>query len=143
MTEPPDWPFERSAEGTVRPWYLTAIGYLVVLFPDPEEARRAERGLVEGGTVQSEEILRIVSRLREQRTLVARLVAALSADPDARRRFLDNARRGGAALWLVAKTKKRADQLVGALADYGYASLRYYGEDGVTDIHRDADDEPG
>ena len=151
MTEPPDWPFERPAEGTVRPWYLTATGYLVVLFPDPEEARRAERGLVEGGTVppeearlyESEEILRIVSRLREQRTLVARLVAALSADPDARRRFLDNARRGGAALWLVAKTKKRADQLVGALADYGYASLRYYGEDGVTDIHRDADDEPG
>jgi hypothetical protein len=146
VTEPHDWPFERPAEGTVRPWYLTATGYLVVLFPGPEEARRAERGLAEGGAVQpeearlyeSEEILANVARLREQRTLVARAVAALVADPDAKQRFLDNARQGGAALWLVAKTRKRADQLVGALADYGYGSLRYYGEDGVTDIRRDA-----
>ena len=31
MTEPHDWPLEQPAEGTLRPWYLTATGYLMVL----------------------------------------------------------------------------------------------------------------
>ena len=47
VTEPHDWPLERPGEGTLRPWYLTATGYLVVLFGDPEEARRAHHGLLE------------------------------------------------------------------------------------------------
>jgi hypothetical protein len=146
VTDPHDWPFEQSAEGTVRPWYLTATGYLVVLFNDPEEARRARRGLLERDLpeaevrlYESEEILRILDRLRRQRSILARAVAALAADPGARDRFLDNARAGGAALWLIAPARQRADQLVALLADYGYSSLRYYGEDGVADLERDAD----
>jgi hypothetical protein len=146
VTEPHDWPLEQPAEGTVRPWYLTATGYLVVLFGDPEEAQRAQRGLVgrevpekEVRLYQSEEILANLARQREERSIVARAVAALVADPDARQRFLDNARTGGAALWLVAPTRDRADHLVGLLADYSYSSLRYYGHDGVADLERDAD----
>jgi hypothetical protein len=144
MTEPPDWPFEQPAEGTLRPWYLTASGYLMVLFSDPGEAHRARRGLLEREVAEqdlrlyeSEEILRILDRLRRQRSILARAVAALAADPGARQRFMDNARSGGAILWLVAPTKDRADQLVSLLADYDYASLRYYGEDGVADLERD------
>jgi hypothetical protein len=146
VTDPHDWPFEQSAEGTMRPWYLTATGYLVVLFNDPQEARRAWRGLLERDLpeaevrlYESEEILRILDRLRRQRSILARAVAALAADAGARQRFLDNARTGGAALWLVAPSRDRADQLVALLADYGYSSLRYYGEDGVHDLQRDAD----
>jgi hypothetical protein len=150
VTEPHEWPFEQSAEGSVRPWYLTATGYLVVLFSDPEEARRAERGLAErlsGEAVrlyQSEEILQIVDRLQGERSIVAKAVASLVADAPAKQRFLDNARAGGAALWLIAPTRERANQLVGLLADYGYSSLRYYGEDGVADLQRDpgTTDEP-
>ena len=145
MTEPPDWPLEQPAEGTVRPWYL-ATGYLVVLFRDPAEARRARQGLLERNVpaeevrlYEPEELQRHLARLQEQRSILAKAVAALVADPDAKRRFLDNARAGGAAMWLVAPTKDRADQLVGLLADYGYSSLRYYGEDGVSDLERDAD----
>jgi hypothetical protein len=70
---------------------------------------------------------------------VAKAVAALVADPGAKQRFLDNARAGGAALWLVAPTRDRADQLVVLLADYSYSSLRFYGHDGVADLQRDAD----
>jgi hypothetical protein len=146
VTEPRDWPFERPAEGTLRPWYLTATGYLVVLFSDPEEARRAQRGLLDHSVSQddvrlyeSEEILRIVSRLQEERSILAKAIAALVADPGAKQRFLDNACTGGAALWLVAPTKDHADHLVGLLADYSYSSLRYYGDDGVADLQRDAD----
>jgi hypothetical protein len=146
MTESHDWPFEQSAEGSLRPWYLTATGYLVVLFSDPEEAERARDGLVDGRVAEhdlrlytSEEILGILARLQKERSILARAVAALAADTSARQRFLDNARTGGAALWLVAPTRDRADQLVSLLADYGYSSLRYYGEDGVADLQRDAD----
>ena len=117
----------------------------MVLFNDPEEARRAQRGLLERKVPQeelrlyeSEELLRIVARLQEERSILARAVAALVADPSVKQRFLDNARTGGAALWLVAPTRDRADHLVGLLADFGYSYLRYYGDDGVADAQRDA-----
>ena len=146
MTEPPDWPLDRPGEGTVRPWYLASTGYLMVLFRDPAEARRARQGLLERKVApeelrlyEAEELQRNLARLREERSVLARAVAALAADPDVKRRFLDNVRAGGAALWLVARTEDRADQLVGLLADYGYSWLRYYGQDGVSDLQRDAD----
>ena len=146
MTQPQDWPFEQPADGTLRPWYLTASGYLEVLFSDPEEAQRAQRGLLqhqipkeELRLYESEEILRILSQLQEARSIVAKAVAALVADPDAKQRLLDNAWTGGAALWLVAPTRDRAGHLVQLLADYDYSSLRYYGDHGVTDVQRDAD----
>ena len=146
MTKPQDWPFEQPAEGTLRPWYLTATGYLEALFSDPEEAQRAQRGLLqrkipreELRLYESEEILRILSQLQEERSVVAKAVAALVADPAAKQRFLDNAWTGGAALWLVARTRECADHLVQLLADYDYSSLHYYGQHGVTDVQRDTD----
>jgi hypothetical protein len=146
MTESHDWPFEQSAGGGLRPWYLTATGYLMVLFSDLREAERARSGLVEAKVSEqdlrlytSEEILGILARLQKERSILARAVAALAADASVRQRFMDNARTGGAALWLIAPTRDRANQLVSLLADYGYSSLRYYGEDGVADLQRDAD----
>ena len=146
MPEPHDWPLEQSAEGSLRPWYLTATGYLMVLFQDPAEAHRALRGLVERHVpadevrlYESEELLRNAARLQQERSILARAVAALVADPGVKQRFLDTARTGGAALFLVAPTKDRADQLVVLLADYSYSSLRYYGQDGVSELERDAD----
>jgi hypothetical protein len=144
VTEPHDWPLEQPAAGTLRPWCLRATGYLMVLFSDPEEAQRAQRGLLEREVPQeelrlyaSEEILRIVARLQEERSILAKAVAALVADPSVKQRFLDTARTGGAILWLVAPTRDRADYLVGLLADYDYSFLRYYGDDGVADVQQD------
>jgi hypothetical protein len=146
VTEPHDWPLEQPAEGTVRPWYLTASGYLMVLFSHPDEAQRARSGLVGHEVAQedirlyeSEEILRLLARARKERSILAKAVFALAADPSVKQRVLDNARTGGAALWLVAPTRDRADQLVALLADYSYSSLRYYGQDGVADVQQDAD----
>jgi hypothetical protein len=138
MPEPHDWPFEKSASGSLRPWFLSAEGYLSVLFGAGDEAVRARDGLVGQGVAAedvrlypAEEILRIVARIRAERSALARAVAALTIDPDARERYLDTARVGGAALWLFAPTAERADRLVRLLSDYDYASARYYGEDGV------------
>ena len=146
MTEPYGWPFEQPAEGTLRPWYLTATGYLMVLFSYPEEAQRARSGLLEHNVSQedirlyeSEEILRILARAQKERSILAKAVFALAADPDVKQRFLDNARAGGAALWLVAPTRDRANHLIALLADYSHSFLRYYGEDGVADVQEDAD----
>jgi hypothetical protein len=146
VTEPHDWPLEQPAEGTLRPWYLTATGYLMVLFSHPEEAQRARSGLLEHGVSQedirlygSEEILRILARAQKERSILGKAVFALAADPSVKQRILDNARTGGAALWLVAPTRDRADHLVALLADYSYSFLRYYGEDGVADVQQDAD----
>ena len=84
VTEPHDWPLEQPAEGTLRPWYFRATGYLMVLFSDPEEAQRAQRGLLEHKVpheelrlYESEDILRIVARLQENRSILAKVVAAL------------------------------------------------------------------
>jgi hypothetical protein len=144
MSEPRDWPFERLAKGTVRPWFFSAMGYIAVLFQDGEEARRARQGLLEHGVPErdvrlynSEEILHIVSRLQEERSALAKAVAALTVDREAKERYLDNARAGGSALWLYAPTEEEADRLVRLLTEYDYASLRYYGEDGVEVIRRD------
>ena len=146
VTEPYGWPFEQPAEGTLRPWYLTATGYLMVLFSYPEEAQRARSGLLEHNVSQedirlyeSDEILRILARAQKERSILAKAVFALAADPDVKQRFLDNARAGGAALWLVAPTRDRANHLIALLADYSYSFLRYYGEDGVADVQEDAD----
>ena len=68
-----------------------------------------------------------------------RRISSDSYSRSVKQRILDNARTGGAALWLVAPTRDRADQLVVLLADYGYSFLRYYGDDGVADAQRDAD----
>jgi hypothetical protein len=132
--------------GTLRPWYLTAAGYLTVLFPETTEAQRAQQGLLERGVPENdirlyhgEEILAIASRLQQERSTLAKTIAAVVADRQARQRYLGNAEAGGSALWLFAPTEDRADQLVGFLADYNYGSLRYYGDKGVKDIHRDTD----
>ena len=69
--------------------------------------------------------------LQEERSLVAKAVAALVADPSVKQHFLLNARTGDAALWVFARTGDRADHLVGLLADYDYSFLRYYGEEGM------------
>jgi hypothetical protein len=87
----------------------------------------------------AEEVLNIASRLQQERSILAKTIAAVVSDREARQRYLGNARAGGSALWLFAPTEDRADQLVGFLADYHYGSLRYYGDKGVKDVYGSTD----
>jgi hypothetical protein len=144
VPEPHDWPLERSARGSLRPWFFSAEGYLGLLFKDGEEARRAQRGLLERGVpnedvrlYDAEKVLSNEARLEEERSPLARAIAALTADHAAKDRYLGNARAEGSALWLYAPTHERADRLIGLLADYDYLSLRYSGSEGVEFIRRD------
>lgn len=143
MTEQRDWPLEQSAEGTLRPWHYTAVGYLAVLFEDSGEAERAQRGLRERGVPEGdlrlydgEETLRIASRLQQERSILAKAIDEIVVDHRAERRWLGNARAGGSLLFVFAASTERANRIVGLLADYQYGSLDYFGEHGVEVIER-------
>jgi hypothetical protein len=149
VTEQRDWPPEQSAKGTLRPWHDTAVGYLAVLFEDPGEAQRAQRGLQQRGVPEGdlrlydgEETLRIAARLQQERSILARAIKEIVVDHRAERRWLGNARAGGSLLFAFAPTRERANWMVGLLADYQYGSLDYFGEHGVEVIERDVDSTP-
>jgi hypothetical protein len=149
VTEQRPWPPEQSAKGTLRPWHDTAAGYLAVLFADPEEAQRAQRGLQQQGVPEGdrrlydgEETLGIAARLQQERSILARAIKELVVDHRAERRWLDNARAGGSLLLVFAPTKERAKRMVRLLADYQYGSLDYFGEHGVEVIERDVGSAP-
>jgi hypothetical protein len=149
VTEQRDWPPERSAKGALRPWHDTAVGYLAVLFEDPEEAQRAQRGLQQRGVPEAdlrlydgEETLGIALRLQQERSVLARAIKEIVVDHRAERRWLGNARAGGSVLFLYAPTKERATRMVGLLADYQYGSLDYFGEHGVEVIEQEVDSTP-
>jgi hypothetical protein len=149
VTERRDWPPEQSAKGTLRPWHDTAVGYLAVLFEDPEEAQRAERGLPQQGVPEGdlrlydgEETLRIAARLQQERSILAKAIKEIVVDHRAEQRWLGNARAGGSLLFVYAPTRERANRMVGLLADYQYGSLDYFGEHGVEVIERDVGSAP-
>jgi hypothetical protein len=149
VTEQRDWPPERSAKGSLRPWHATAAGYLAVLFEDPEEAQRAQRGLPQQGVAEGdlrlydgEETLRMAARLQQERSILAKAINEIVVDQRAERRWLGNARAGGSLLFVSAPTRERAKRMVGLLADYQYGSLDYFGEHGVEVIERDVDSTP-
>ncbi len=149
MSEQRDWPPEQSAKGTVRPWHYTAVGYLAVLFEEPEEARRAQRGLQQRGVSEGdlrlydgEETLRIAARLEQERSTLAKAIKEIVVDHQAEKRWLGNARAGGSLLFLYAPSQEQANRMVGLLSDYQYGSLDYFGEHGVEVIERDIGSTP-
>ncbi len=144
MSEQRDWPPEQSAKGALRPWHYTAVGYLAVLFEDPEEAQRAQRGLQQRGVPEGDlrlydgkETLRIAARLQQERSTLAKAIKEIVVDHRAEKRWLGNARAGGSLLFLYAPSKEHANRMVGLLSDYQYGSLDYFGEHGVEVIERD------
>jgi hypothetical protein len=144
VSEQRDWPPEQSAKGTLRPWHDTAVGYLAVLFEDPGEAQRAQRGVPEGDLrlYDGKETLRIAARLQQERSALAKAIKEIVVDPRAEKRWLSNARAGGSLLFLYAPSKQHANRIVQLLADYKYGSLDYFGEHGVEVIERDVGPTP-
>lgn len=143
---PHDWPTDKPPTGHHRrPWIFSATGYLEVLFEDSDEARRAQRDLQERGVPAddmrlyvAEEILRNEAQFLAGRSWLAKLVDALTADDEARRRYLANAQEGGAALWLYAPTRHDANRLLQLLADHHVAYVRHDGDEGVRELTFDA-----
>jgi hypothetical protein len=144
--EPHDWPMAKPPTGpSRRPWSFSAKGYLEVLFKDSGAARRAQRDLQEHGVPAedmrlyvADEILRNEAHFLEGRSRLAKLVDALTADHQARRRYLANARAGGSALWLHAPTRHDANRLLRRLADHHPSYVRHDSNEGVGELTFDA-----
>jgi hypothetical protein len=141
VAEPHDWPLEQSAQGTLRPLLSDVVGYLLVLFSDPEEAQRAQRALQDQGVPEgdirlydSEEILRIAARLQQEQSFLAKAINEVVVDHQLRERWAAAAREGGSHLWVYAPTRERATRLVKLLADCHYELLHYLGENGVETV---------
>ena len=141
MSEPRKWPFERSAKDSLRPWFMSATGFMVVLFHDAHEAERAVRGLRGRGVPEEDmrlysasQVLDTLSRLQEERSLVATALVAVTDDRQARQLYRDNALAGGSALWLFTPTKARANHLIQLLTGSQYSHARYFGADGIQDL---------
>ena len=90
MMEPREWPFEKSAKGSLRPWFLSTRGFIAVLFGDADEAEQAVGGLCERGV--SEEDMRlnsanqvldtnILSSMQEDRSVLAAALVAFYRRP--------------------------------------------------------------
>jgi hypothetical protein len=134
------WPPEQSPHGSIKPWFFSATGFLFALFPDGEEAKRAETSLVEQGVSQddlrlytSKEVLSMAAE-RAKGSSVARAIFTITADPNARELYLETAKSGGAVLWAFAPEKQAANRLLRMLANYDYRFVRYYGEEGTVDV---------
>jgi hypothetical protein len=128
---------------------VTTIGYLAVLFADPEQAQRAQRGVQQRGVPEGDlrlydgkETLRIAARLQQERSILAKAIKEIVVDPRAEKRWLSNARAGGSLLFLYAPSKQHANRIVQLLADYQYGALDYFGEHGVEVIERDVGSTP-
>ena len=141
MRKPREWPFEKSAKGSMRPWFLSTRGFLAVLFGDADEAERAVEGLRERGVSEEDmrlysanQILDTLSNMHEERSVLAAALVAVTDDRRARQLYRDNALAGGSALWLSAPTEARANHLIQLLAGYQYSHARYFGEDGIQDV---------
>ena len=61
----------------------------------------------------------------------------MTADATAKEQYLNNPKKGGAALWLFSPTEETSNRFVQLLADFDYSYLRYYGREGVNDIRRE------
>jgi hypothetical protein len=135
-----DWPFEKATDGGVRPWFLSATGYLVVLFSDlalAQNARDALSRLVADDDMRlydSEETLAIEGRRSDASSKVAKAVADLTADESMKEIYVSTTRAGGAALWVYAPDDGSADRVLRLLANHEYVHVRYYGTGGVQDF---------
>lgn len=141
-----DWPMDKPPTGhRRRPWIASAAGYLAVLFKDGDEARQAQADLQGHGVPAADmrlyvpkEILSNEVRFLVGRSWLAKVADALTADDEARRRYLANAQEGGAALWLYAPTRHDANRLLRLLADHHPSYVRHDSDEGVRELTFDA-----
>jgi len=141
MTAEHEWPFELGSDKRVRPWFLSASGYLFAVFPDPEVAQRAQRGLVADGVSPAdlridpgEEILRREAERSDENSVLTKALTAVTVDRHVRDLVFETAAAGGSVLWAYAPADDAANRLIRFLADFDYVLLRYYGHDGAVDL---------
>jgi hypothetical protein len=125
-----------------RPWNFRPEGYLVVIVADIEEARQAERALVQAGFAPKDIKLYTGKQILEnqvvyigRRSITSKLVAAVAEDVEGRELYLAYAREDRGAMWVRLRDGGRAAKALRVLADFDCLHARYYGDDEEHDFH--------
>ena len=119
-----------------------AEGFFVAILADESEGRAAMLDLTDAGVAEddlklyaSDEILAIHERYVERRGVGAKVAGVFMDDDAGRDLYLGYAEEGRCALWVRVPDKADVPRVLRALADRVYLHARYYGKDGVKDVH--------
>ena len=121
-----------------------AEGFFVAILVDEGEGREAIEDLVRAGVARDDqklytgpEIREIHRRYVERRSVGAKVAGVFMDDDAGRGRYLAYAEDGCCALWVRLPKETDVAKVLRALADRTYLHARYYGKDGVHDLHLD------
>ena len=127
---------------SARPWKFRPEGYLVVILADVDEARVAEKELIENGFAPrdvklytGEQILATYEVYKGQRDLADKVVGAVTDDLEGRDLYLAYARENRCALWIRIPNEGAVPKALRVFADRDYLHARYYGTEKQTDFH--------
>jgi hypothetical protein len=138
----PRWPFGSSDGGPEsRPVVVDMENVVIAILADTAAAERAVEAL--RGTGFTDDNLRLYSNeqivsfdeaFRAKRGLKDRAIGALVDDSDAMRLYVDYAREGRAAVWLLVDGRDDANRVIRNLVDHDLVYAWFHGPRGVETI---------
>jgi hypothetical protein len=136
VVDPGDrWPFGTTDGGPAsRPKVVDMEGVLVAMLRDASAGAHALATLKERGysdaelrLYPAEQILAYDADFREHRTLAGKVIGAVVDDREAMGDYVDFARRGCSALWVLVPDRDDASAVVRVLADEHAVFVWYHG----------------
>jgi hypothetical protein len=140
MAEPGDrWPFGTTDGGpATRPAIVDMDGVVIAMLRDTAAGESARAKLAEHGFDEqslrlypAEQILAFDEEFRSNRKLGSRIIGAVVDDRAAMDQYVEFARTGSAALWVLTPVREDANKVVRWLADEPVLFIWYHGPDGV------------
>jgi hypothetical protein len=136
------WPFGTTDGGpSSRPAVVDLEGVLIAMLQDAASGEAARSSLCEHGfndqtlrLYTAEQILAYDEEFRSNRSLGGRIIGAVVDDRAAMKQYVEHARTGCSALWVLAPIREDANKVVRWLADQHVAYIWYHGHDGVETI---------
>ncbi len=139
------WPWgmsDRDPDPSSRPWVFNPRGFLLLVLEDDREAESASAKLLDVGfaeghrrTYYSTQLLEDRKAFVAQQGMARRVVESLTIDTKVLDLLLRYAEEGRGFLWVVAPTREDANRAIRGLSDHKVIYVRYYGDQGVEDIH--------
>ena len=117
-------------------------GYVVAVLDSSDQAKQAAHALYQAGfdadqvrVFTADEVLAVIHRFQQERTLAQRIGHALAADEgEAEQEDLEAAQRGHAFATVHAPNVAEARRVAGMLVQHGAYRVRYYGREVMTDL---------
>ena len=140
MAEPSSrWPFGATDGGPgSRPMVVNLENVLIVILAGDDAGAQADEALRAMGYTDenlrrytSEQIVTYDEAFRSGRGLKEKVVGALVDDGDSMDRYVEYAREGCSALWILTVDRDDANRLIRRLADYEIVFVWFHGSEGL------------